>query len=72
MTPFSMQAGAKLVVGVDFSRFKTMVDLGGSCGTFLAQILAHYPTIQHGIVFDLLHVINQFNNGEEFKLHKIP
>jgi len=71
MTTWSMQCGTKLVAGVDFDRFKTMVDLGGNRGTFLAQILEHYPTIQHGIVFDLPQVIDQVNNGEEFKLREI-
>jgi hypothetical protein len=66
MTTMSIQTGDKLVAGVDFSRFKTMVDLGGNRGTFLAQILQKYSTIQHGIVFDLSHIINQVNNGEEF------
>jgi hypothetical protein len=72
MTAFSMETGAQLVTGVDFGRFQTIVDLGGNRGTFLAQILHNYPTIQHGIVFDLPHIINQYSNGEDFKSREIP
>jgi hypothetical protein len=71
MTTFSVQAGAKLVDCIDFGRFMTMVDHGGSKGTLLAKILQNYPTIQHGVVFDLPHVINQVKNGEEFQSRKI-
>ncbi|CAF1349980.1 unnamed protein product [Rotaria sordida] len=71
MTTFSMQNGSELVANVDFGRFKTMIDIGGNRGTFLAQILESYPSIQQGIVFDLPHVIDQFKNGEEFELRKI-
>jgi hypothetical protein len=71
MTTFSMQTGSRLVAGVDFGRFKTMVDFGGSRGTLLAQILQSYPTIQQGIVFDLPHIVDQFKNGEEFESRKI-
>jgi hypothetical protein len=72
MTTGSVQTGANLVAGVDFGRFKTMVDIGGNRGTFLAQILENYPTVQYGIVFDLPPVINQYSNGEEFKSREIP
>jgi hypothetical protein len=71
MTTMSIQTGDKLVAGVDFSRFKTMVDFGGNRGTFLAQILQKYLTIPHGIVFDLPHIINQVKNGEEFASREI-
>ncbi|CAF4465364.1 unnamed protein product, partial [Rotaria sp. Silwood2] len=40
-------------------------------GIFLAQLLESYPSIQHGTVFDLSHVVNKFNNGEEFESRKI-
>ncbi|CAF4852082.1 unnamed protein product [Rotaria sp. Silwood1] len=71
MTTFSTQTGSQLVTGVNFSLFNTIVDVGGSRGTLLAQILENYPTIQQGIVFDLPHIVNQFENGEEFELRKI-
>ncbi|CAF2830080.1 unnamed protein product [Rotaria sp. Silwood2] len=71
MTALSTNNASLLVTGVDFSRFKTMVDIGGSRGTFLAQILENYSTIQHGIVFDLRHIVNKYKNGEEFESRKI-
>ena len=40
----------------DFSRFQTMVDVGGSTGNLLATILSHYPG-PCGILFDLPHVV---------------
>lgn len=72
MTAFSAYTGTKLVTGVDFGRFETLIDIGSSSGAYVAQILEHYPSIKQGIVFDLPHVINQVKNGEEFKLRKIP
>ncbi|CAF3652129.1 unnamed protein product [Rotaria sp. Silwood1] len=71
MTAFSMQNGSQLVTAVDFGHFKTIVDIGGNRGTFLAQLLEKYPSIQHGTVFDLPHIVNKFNNGEEFESRKI-
>ena len=61
----------KLVEDVDYGRFSSVIDHGGHRGGFLAQILDHYPAIKHGIVFDLPHVIDEFNNGEEFKSRNI-
>lgn len=72
MATFSTQTGAKLVYSVDFGHFKRIADLGGSRETFLAQILEYYPTIEHGIVFDLPHIINLFNNSDEFLSRQIP
>ncbi|CAF2993677.1 unnamed protein product [Rotaria sp. Silwood2] len=71
MTAFSIQNGSQLVTAVDFGSFKTIVDIGGNRGTFLAQLLEKYPSIQHGTVFDLSHIVNKFKNGEEFELRKI-
>lgn len=66
MTAQSLYIGDKLTTGVDFGRFKTLVDFGGNRGTYLAQILQNYPTIERGIVFDLSQVVSEFQNGEEF------
>ena len=71
MTAFSEHTGDRLVFGVDFGRFETVVDFGGNRGTFLAQILHHYPSIKHGIIFDLSQVINQVNKGEDFESRNI-
>jgi hypothetical protein len=67
MMAMSHYNNPKLVTSVDYGRFSTLVDLGGNRGVFLAQILQHYPAIQHGIVFDLPHVVDKFKNGEEFE-----
>ena len=40
--------------------------VGGNQETFLTQILQNYSTIQHGIVFGLVGIINQCKDGEEF------
>ena len=71
MTAFSTYTGTKLVTGVDFGRFETVVDIGSSSGAYVAQILEHYPSIKQGTVFDLPHVIKQVQNGEEFKSRMI-
>jgi len=67
MTSFSMQTSVQLVKSIDFNRFKTMADIGGNRGTFLAEIFQNFPQIEHGIVFDLPHIINSYSNGEEFQ-----
>ena len=66
ITALSMQTGANLINGVDFSRFKTIVDVGGNCGTFLAQIIHAYPMVQYGIVFDFPRIVDQHKVEEEF------
>ncbi|WP_146985046.1 methyltransferase [Bradyrhizobium macuxiense] len=40
----------------DFSRFKTVVDVGGASGNMLVAILARYPE-PRGLLFDLPHVV---------------
>lgn len=47
---------APLVAGYDFSRFGTVVDVGGSNGSLLAAILRAHPGVR-GILFDLPHVV---------------
>ena len=71
ITALSMQTGANLINGVDFSRFKTIVDVGGNRGTFLAQILHAYPMVQHGIVFDFPRIVDQHKVEEEFTSREI-
>ena len=66
MTAMARYNNPKLVLGVDYSRFSSLVDVGGGRGAFLAEILHQYPTIPHGINFDLPHVVDRYKNGEEF------
>jgi hypothetical protein len=40
----------------DFSRFRTIVDVGGATGNMLAAILSRYPNVR-GVLYDLPHVV---------------
>jgi O-methyltransferase domain/Dimerisation domain len=40
----------------DFSRFRTVADVGGATGNMLAAILSRYPGVR-GVLFDLPHVV---------------
>lgn len=53
------QTGASkqaLLDGYDFSRFRTVCDVGGGYGTLLASLLGKYRTM-NGILFDQPHVV---------------
>ena len=56
MTSFYENVNPLLAQPYDFSKFTTLVDIGGGQGTFLASILSHHPEL-HGILFDLPRVI---------------
>ncbi|CAF4197755.1 unnamed protein product [Adineta steineri] len=71
MTCLSTYTGDKLITGVDFGRFETLVDLGGSRGTFLAEILQHYPNIRRGFIFDLPQCIAEVKSADEFESRQI-
>ena len=45
-----------LIEAFDFSRFGTLVDVGGGNGALLAGVLAANPALQ-GVLFDLAHVV---------------
>lgn len=47
-----------VVDSYDFSRFETVIDVGGGKGSFVAEILEKNPSTR-GIVFDLPHVIRR-------------
>jgi hypothetical protein len=49
-------SNAALVEAFDFSRFGTLVDVGGGNGALLADVLAARPSLQ-GVVFDQRHVV---------------
>jgi hypothetical protein len=48
---------APIVTAYDFSRFGTVIDVGGSTGALLAAILQAYPGLR-GILFDRPHVVS--------------
>ncbi|CAF1376402.1 unnamed protein product [Adineta ricciae] len=62
MICMSAYTGDKLINGVDFGRFGTLVELGG---TFLAEILQCYESIPKGLVLDLPQCIAVVKNGDE-------
>ena len=47
----------------DFGRFRTIVDVGGGDGTFLAALRAEHPSVR-GIVFDQPHVVAGVDLGD--------
>lgn len=56
MTASPMQPASAVVAAYDFSRFRTIVDVGGGQGFQLAAILEANPHTS-GVLFDLPHVI---------------
>jgi hypothetical protein len=57
MTSMSAQISASVLATCDFSRFGTVVDIGGGNGGFLAAILAANPDVR-GVLFDQPHVVS--------------
>lgn len=51
----SRTTSAPIVAAYDFTRFGTVVDVGGSTGALLAAILQAHPAVR-GLLFDLPHV----------------
>ncbi len=56
MTGFSGKTSDAVVAAYDFSRFKTLADIGGGHGYLLASILKSNPSIK-GVLFDAPHVV---------------
>ena len=56
MTDLSRRTNRSVLEAYDFSRFGTVVDVGGGRGALLAALLAAHPH-QHGVLFDLPHVV---------------
>lgn len=56
MTNWTTQVSAAVAATYDFSRFGTIVDVGGNQGILLAAILRSNPAAR-GILFDLPHVV---------------
>ncbi len=71
MTSLSTYSGQPITNAVDFGRFNTITDIGGGLGSLLSQILQKYPTIKHGICFDLPGVIQQSESKNEFAKQNI-
>ncbi len=56
MKGFTAISQAAIVTAYDFSNIKTLVDVGGGNGSFLAAILKAHPAL-HGIVYDNENVV---------------
>jgi hypothetical protein len=56
MTDLTRRASQSIVEGHDFSRYRTVMDVGGGRGALLAAILARHSHIG-GILFDQMHVV---------------
>jgi len=57
MMSLSLRATTALIAGFDFSRFRTVVDVGGGKGALLAAVLAAHPGME-GVLFDQPHVVS--------------
>lgn len=58
MGNLSMMGIPSIIHSVDFSRFHTVIDVGGGNGTLLLKILEQYPSL-HGVLFERPKVIEQ-------------
>lgn len=56
MVSITGTATEAVVEAYDFSRFRTIVDVGGGVGTLLASILQRHPAVE-GVLFDEPHVV---------------
>ena len=70
MTSMSTYNSHAVVNAVDFSRFNTIIDIGGGLGYLLSCILEKYSTIKHGICFDLSNVIEHSKIENELEKTK--
>jgi hypothetical protein len=56
MSAITAAIANRLADGYNFTRFGTLVDVGGGDGTLLATLLPRYPRMR-GVLFDLPHVV---------------
>jgi len=68
MTSFSTVEAPKIAEAYDFSGIRSVTDIGGGHGLFLATILKHYPEMT-GTLFELPQVVHGLAGGplEQFK-----
>jgi hypothetical protein len=70
MTDLSRRTNRSLLEAYDFSRFGTVVDVGGGRGALLSALLAAHPH-QHGVLFDLPHVVAGAPSAEGDRLRVV-
>ena len=56
MTDYAALSSCALLLSYDFSRIRSIVDVGGGCGKLLRNVLHMYPAM-HGTLFDMPSVI---------------
>jgi len=56
MSAISAAVAGRLADHYDFTRFRSLIDVGGGDGTLLATVLPHHPQLR-GVLFDLPHVV---------------
>jgi hypothetical protein len=57
MTAVATPAARAIAVGMDFSRYSVIADIGGGHGNFLGTVLSRHPDAK-GILFDQAHVVS--------------
>jgi O-methyltransferase domain len=62
MTTFSSVEIPQIIEAYDFSRARTVVDVGGGEGRLLSAILEAHPTLR-GVIFDQPHVVGGAEHG---------
>lgn len=67
MTALTGQVARAVLDAYDFSRFGTVVDVGGSRGTLLRALLERYPAVR-GVLFDQPHVVAGVEAGERLEV----
>jgi len=66
MASYSAQSASLIANSYDFSRIKSIVDIGGGIGVFLSAVLKENPHMK-GILFDSPEVIEQAKDKEYLK-----
>jgi hypothetical protein len=56
MNSVSGQVASSVAAAYDFSKFLTIVDIGGGGGALIAAILGHHPGVR-AVLFDLPHIV---------------
>jgi hypothetical protein len=67
MAALTAGANASLLEAYDFSRFGTVVDVGGGRGALLRALLDAYPSL-HGVLFDQPHVVDGVDLGDRCRV----
>jgi hypothetical protein len=70
LTGFTLQSAAAVTAAYDFSKIKSIVDVGGGNGVLLAEILKANPHLQ-GTLFDLPNVIERAKQQKRLEIAEL-